>query len=669
MATGNPKPPTRTAADKAKQQAVLDRMQRDLDGYIDQYQDILDKRAQQYAKDIAPTWQKIGAQLEQAIEDLYNKYADENGALDGTRLRELEQLTWLRKHVSNTILALNGDVDKLRNNLSYTYADSAIWHTWGLEQATKLAVVTPALTNAHIMGILANPWLPDGATYSDRLRANTTYLAIKMKDTVTEAVGQGWDVQKAARRITEVAGEGYHNSVRLARTEINRVSSQASSHVFMQNADILDGKRWRATLDARTAPKDGANDGKVYELDYDTPERPGRAGERIPNHPNCRCKYSPVISGVSDKVRERIARGDGDTETEFGERTYTKAKDYREYAKERGLPDLDERLAKENPTKYLRQGEGMAAYTIPSGEVTKTQATTQAKTAVSGKKTAPKKPAVSAVRPADKLRQEIPAGMLGSAETASTFFEMMDNAPTDFVEFTRKYFKKGVNMVIQAPNDGCYYAGSDRNVYMSAKDLAAIKAAKKDTKDYIRSSTTLIHEIGHGLDYGIEFAGGATSPRAASMQPGNKFKAAIDTAVSDFQAKFDAKAKQINRSMTPQERRELMDERDAAGAYLGRIAARLRTDLAGVVRQNGQVEFNPQYAGLSDIFDGITGKQINGGYGHGADYWKNNIGAVYKEAFANMYEMYVSNNWPAIEFLEGVMPGVAEAFLEMIKNA
>jgi hypothetical protein len=62
--------------------------------------------------------------------------------------------------------------------------------------------------------------------------------------------------------------------------------------------------------------------------------------------------------GVSAK--ERIARGQGDTPSHFGKRTFTNARTYREYAAERGLPDLDERLNNDNPKRYLRPGESVA---------------------------------------------------------------------------------------------------------------------------------------------------------------------------------------------------------------------------------------------------------------------------------------------------------------------
>ncbi|NIK67925.1 minor capsid protein [Paenibacillus sp. BK720] len=677
MPTGKPKPLTRTAEQKRRQKEVLERMQRDMDGYVDKYQEILDKRAAQYAGSIEGTWQRIGRQLSQAIQDLYDQYADKDGQLDDTRLRERQRLQFLRQHVAKVIYQLRGQEDVLRNNLAYTYAESAVWHSWALEQATQLSIITPALTYGHVMGVLANPWLPDGATYSERLRANTAFLAAKMRDSITEAVGQGWDVQRAARRIQEVAGEGYHNSVRLARTEMNRAASQASSHTFMQNADLLDGKRWRATLDARTAPKDARNDGQVYELDYDTPERPGRAGERIPNHPNCRCKYSPVVSGVSEKVRDRIARGDGDAKDEFGERIYTKAKDYREYAKERGLPNLDESLAKDNPKRYLRPGEDDDAYNIPSGRITKPAAAKTAKDDLdnaSSKKPMPKPaedpPPVK--RPADLLRQDLTADDFDSPVTASEFFKAMDIAPETFVEFTRKLYKRSIYKM-EPTTGGSYYMRSSHTVAMSQRYLDSFKAGESDP-GYKQAITTLIHEVGHGLDYGLsKHLTGQDIPDGYKYASGvGKFAQAVAAAKAYFvdqlkksKSTWYIKAKAKYKTQAKQD--EVKAEYEAAVSFMQLVVQKVQHEYKAVSRVDGKVIIDARYSGLSDIFDGITEKLISGGMGHAKDYWKRD-GTTEAEVFTNLYEMHVSNNQESIGVMREIFPDILNAFLGLIEE-
>lgn len=346
---------------------VLARRQKDLDGYIDRYQDILTARGEKYAAQLVPIWQRTAQRLDIIVKRMYKEFADGEGKLSEAKLRSLkygaERLEMLKREIASLLAGNVGKLtDQLKNNLVYQYTHSYYWHGFGLEQAAQVAINVPILTHNEVMGILANPWLPDGATYSDRIRVNTAYLAEKMKQSVGRAMVEGWGWNQTARHIQATAGEGYYNSVRLARTELTRAAAQGANQLFMQNVDIMDGKIWDATLDARTAPKDAYNDGKQYDLDYDTPERPGNPGERIPNHPNCRCRWKPLLSTLGVSKKERIVRGEGDSPQEFGERIYTDARTYEEYAKERGLPPLAERLGNDDPRRYLRQNETMADY-------------------------------------------------------------------------------------------------------------------------------------------------------------------------------------------------------------------------------------------------------------------------------------------------------------------
>ena len=348
------------------QKHVLARRQKDLDGYTDKYKQLTDARTAQFAAEVAPIWQRTAQRLEIQVQNLYKEYANAEGVLDAAKMntikREIDKLAQMRNQLQKEIKGIEPLVkNKLTKHIGFEFARSHYVSAFNLEKAARVAVQVPLLSYNAVMGVLNNPWLKDGFTYSDRLRANTQYLADKMGQSIGRAMTEGWDVQKAARHIVKTAGEGFYNSVRLARTEITRASSQGASNLYMENADILDGKRWEATLDGRTAARDAENDGKIYPLEYDTPEMEGAAGERIPNHPNCRCGWAPLLSalGVSDKTR--IAR-EGDTPESWGKNTHTKARTYREYAAERGLPSLDERLAGDDLRRYLRPGETTAAF-------------------------------------------------------------------------------------------------------------------------------------------------------------------------------------------------------------------------------------------------------------------------------------------------------------------
>lgn len=341
---------------------ILARRQKDLNGYNDRIQLELEKTLGPHMQDLAPAWQRMTVRLEKKVEALYKQAgAIENPVKIQALQNEAQRLSMLQASLAGDLKRMEANLQPYYTGmLKHQFEKSYYLNAFGLEQAGRVSVQVPLLTQSQVLGVIANPWLKDGANYATRLGRNTAYLAEKMRGVVAEAVSEGWGISKAAQRIREVAGEGLYNATRLARTELNRAANLGASYTAMQNADILDGKRWNATLDARTAPKDADNDGEIYDLDYDTPENEGVPGERIPNHPNCRCKWTPVLSALGVSTRERIARGEGDSTTAYGERTYTKARTYREYAEKRGLPNLDDRLARDNLKGYLRPGETLA---------------------------------------------------------------------------------------------------------------------------------------------------------------------------------------------------------------------------------------------------------------------------------------------------------------------
>lgn len=341
---------------------LLARMQKDLDGYTELYQARLEKMTGKYIKELGPAWHNMQNQLLKQVKALYV----EAGAIeDPKKIKTLNnkaaRLEALAAQLEKDILVFEKKQQPFYTGaLKNLYEDSYYFNSYLLEQAARVSVAVPLLTPYHVLGILANPWLPDGANYSSRIRGNTSRLAAVMREAITKGVayGRGWN--ETAHLIKDKTGESYYNAVRLARTEFTRAAAQGASYSYMNNADILDGKRWNATKDSRTAPKDAINDGDIYDLDYDTVENPGAPGRRIPNHPNCRCLWSPVLSALGVQDKGRIARGEGDTPTTWGRNTYTKAKNYKAYAKERGLPNTDDVQAFRNLKSYLRPGETVA---------------------------------------------------------------------------------------------------------------------------------------------------------------------------------------------------------------------------------------------------------------------------------------------------------------------
>lgn len=239
----------------------------------------------------------------------------------------------------------------LAGTLQYGYYTTA----YTLEKAARVASTVHVLTRSGVLGMLANPWLPDKRTYSDRIRTNVQLVADKTAETVKDLVTRRLNYSEAAKDLSAKIGESYYNATRLVRTEMKRANSLGGSYAAMDNADILDGKYWDATLDGDTSAKCAENDvaarnGELFDLDYDTPANPGIPGKRIPNHPHCRCIYVNKLRYIGP-ISKRKAKG------KDGKSYITTATTYDDYAKERGLPSVAEMLERDNPKRYLRPGE------------------------------------------------------------------------------------------------------------------------------------------------------------------------------------------------------------------------------------------------------------------------------------------------------------------------
>jgi SPP1 gp7 family putative phage head morphogenesis protein len=90
------------------------------------------------------------------------------------------------------------------------------------------------------------------------------------------------------RFIGGVMGTTTREAEALVRTAVGFVSNQAHAETYQQNARLLKGEQFSATLDARTTPQCMALDGTVWPVGSAEIERP-------PLHWNCRSAVVPVV--------------------------------------------------------------------------------------------------------------------------------------------------------------------------------------------------------------------------------------------------------------------------------------------------------------------------------------------------------------------------------------
>ena len=225
---------------------------------------------------------------------------------------------------------LNALLNQTQASISSTYSDIADTHQDQLTAIAKLSGQVGAnALNAGIgaqiaqsvaltknqLSTLASDTLIQGAKSKDWWNQQDGDLQNSFAQQMRMGYARGESIDELAARVrgTEAASfkngimaESKRNADALVRTSIQTVSNEAKVATYNENADLLDGIEWIATLDTRTTPICRALDGKVWSLpDY----KP--VGHNFPYpgataHWNCRSTQLPKLKSWSDLAGKKI---------------------------------------------------------------------------------------------------------------------------------------------------------------------------------------------------------------------------------------------------------------------------------------------------------------------------------------------------------------------------
>lgn len=125
-------------------------------------------------------------------------------------------------------------------------------------------------------------------TMREALRQYTQSEVESLTQIVRDGFTTGLPNREISRAIQDSVPIRRNHADAVARTATNAAASGAREELYSDNADILDGLKYVATLDSRTRIDHAAKDGTVYALN--DPNRP-----KTPDGWNCRCVMVPVV--------------------------------------------------------------------------------------------------------------------------------------------------------------------------------------------------------------------------------------------------------------------------------------------------------------------------------------------------------------------------------------
>jgi hypothetical protein len=141
------------------------------------------------------------------------------------------------------------------------------------------------------LAFLSDYLRPDGELMN-RITGLTSYTD-DIAAGILAQVGIGLSPKQIATWITDTYGMGLTDSLRIARTTQLYSYRQANNAVQMENADVLQGVVWSATLDSRTCMSCVELHGKVFPV-----------GTLCNDHHNGRCVMLPYVIGADNPIQQ-----------------------------------------------------------------------------------------------------------------------------------------------------------------------------------------------------------------------------------------------------------------------------------------------------------------------------------------------------------------------------
>ena len=222
----------------------------------------------------------------------------------GAYRARISRLEALKANIE-TQSALLADREKraIKSLLEEVSEETYYHHIYDTQIGTGFAFDFAAMPDKVISEIINDKW--KGANFSQRVWLNTSAVANSAYGIVVRGIMTGASPQTMAQRLSESMQSGMYASMRLIRTEVNRVHNAAEREAYKE--EEIEEYRFLATLDGRTCEECGRLDGKIY------PVSEAKEGVNFPPlHPNDRCT---TVQAMDKEALENLKRRARDSET------------------------------------------------------------------------------------------------------------------------------------------------------------------------------------------------------------------------------------------------------------------------------------------------------------------------------------------------------------------
>lgn len=164
-------------------------------------------------------------------------------------------------------------------------------------------VVSFTVPSAKQLRAIVETMPVDGTPLGEIFKRMTDIVTDGLMSAIRRGLALGESLQVIARRLIKQFDLTRTRAKAMVRTAANAAANRARQEMLRENADVIQWVVWISTLDDRTCPFCGYQDGRRYKIDK---------GPRPPAHINCRCTTVGTIDGklIGERPLKRSTQED-----------------------------------------------------------------------------------------------------------------------------------------------------------------------------------------------------------------------------------------------------------------------------------------------------------------------------------------------------------------------